>query len=160
MRGLPVGHRCEYAERMPTPAAILLALVGALNDSAEPYSFQVTGMTIVGQWDVLHAEYREHGEAGGVDETYRITVDINEKKGTYSVTERITDGWAAATAGEHRLRRLLSGLRPGGRTRGTDVSPAPTHPFATSRITEPLFAFLEGNGYSRRRGFPHGLLGR
>jgi hypothetical protein len=137
MRGLPVFGGPPYAERMTTPVALLLRHLPALNDPAAPYLFEVAGTTIVGSWDVVHTEYLELAEASSVDAKYRIIVELDEKKGCYEFTERAKGGGATAT-----------------------VAPALTYSFATSRITEPLFSFLEANGYSRKKGFFAGLFAR
>jgi hypothetical protein len=160
---------------MTTPLGILLSHVDALNDPTEPFSFEVKGKTIVGQWDIVHAQYLEFGEAGSVDKKYRITVELDEKKGTYVFTERTKDSGATATVGEDGKLGMSFGTKSfsgktssksfsfqsGGAYKTKDgVAPVLAYSFATSRIKEPLFTFLEANGYSRKKGFLSGLFNR
>jgi hypothetical protein len=160
---------------MTTPVATLLNHVPALNDPAEPYTFEVKSKTIVGSWDIVHAQYLEFGEAGSVDKKYRITVELDEKKGTYDFTERTKDSGATATTGSDGSVGLSFGTKSfsgksssksfsfqsGGAYKTKDgVSPVLAYSFSTSRIKEPLFTFLEANGYSRKKGFLSGLFNR
>ena len=125
--------------------------------------YAVSGQTIVGKWDVAHAAYLEFGAAGSADTRYLITVELNEKRGCYEFTERTSDDRTADRADTDRRARVVFGGRAfGGRAvmAGNGVTPALTHSFCTTRITEPLFTFLEGNGYSRKKGFLGGLFDR
>jgi hypothetical protein len=129
---------CLYGERMATSLTILLRLVTALNDPEEPYRFDVQGETIIGTWDVRRAVFEDFGEAGAVDLDYRVRVQLDEKKSTYTFTEHSTAGGVSATG----------------------AAPVLSHPYPTSRLTDPLFTFLEGNGYSRKKAFLSRLLPR
>ncbi|QNE48120.1 hypothetical protein F1C58_15255 [Glaciihabitans sp. INWT7] len=125
---------------MATSLTILLRLVAALNDPEEPYRFEVQGETIVGTWDVRRAAVEDVPDLGTVDWDYRLSVRLDENKSTYEFTE-------------HRGAGVVTATR---------AAPAPvhSHSYPTSRITDPLFTFLEGNGYSRKKAFLRRLLSR
>lgn len=125
---------------MATSLTILLRLVTALNDPEEPYRFEVQGETIIGTWDARRAAFEDLGDAGAMDLDYRVSVQLDEKKSTYTFTEHSTAGRVTA------IRAA--------------TAPVLTHSYPTTRITDPLFTFLEGNGYSRKKAFLSRLLPR
>ena len=160
---------------MTTPLAELLAAVPAINDPSEPFTFTVEGNTIVGTWDIVHAQFVQFDfSAGTVDKDYRIVVSFNEDKDTYEFTEtkndadssvRFNDGKISFGSSTSTFRGKSSGksfsFQAGGAYK-TDkgVSPTLTYSFETSRIKDPLFEFLKKNGWSRKKGLLGGLFNR
>ncbi len=73
---------------MTTPLAELLAQVPTLNDPAQPFVFEVKGNSLVGKWDIVRAKSLYPKEFKTIDKKYSITVDFDEKKGTYKYKDR------------------------------------------------------------------------
>ena len=161
---------------MTTPLAELLAAVPAINDPSEPFTFTVEGNTIVGTWDIVHAQFVQFDfSAGTVDKDYRIIVSFDTEKQTYDFTEHQTsttgslglDGDRVVGGGEKTFFKGKStsksfSFSAGGITKDEDgISAAPlVYSFETSRIKDPLFGFLEQHGWTRKKGFLGGLFGR
>ena len=160
---------------MTTPLAELLAAVPAINDPKEPFSFAVDGKTIVATWNIVHAQFVELDfSAGTVDKDYRIVVSFNEDKGTYEFAEtkheadssvKFEDGKISFGSSTSAFKGKSSGksfsFQAGGAYK-TDkgVSPVLMYTFETSRIKDPLFHFLEKNGWSRKKSLLGGLFNR
>jgi hypothetical protein len=162
---------------MTTSSADLLAAVPSINDPREPFVFTVEGDRIVGRWDIVKATtlYPTALEVQHVDEDYRIVVELDDGEGTYDFTEDRTsttgsadvDGDTLKLGGEKQFFRGKSTSKQfdvsfGGITKKDDeVTVAPlVYSFETSRIKEPLFAFLEQHGWERRQGFLGRLFNR
>ncbi|KAA1376304.1 hypothetical protein [Aeromicrobium fastidiosum] len=163
---------------MTTPIPDLLAAVPAINDPQEPFVFTVEGDRIIGAWDIVKATtlYPSALEVEHVDEDYRITVELDADKGTYDVTENRTsttgsadiDGDTLKLGGEKQFFSGKSTSKQfnvsfGGITKKDDepLTVAPlVYSFETSRIKDPLFAFLEQHGWKRKKGFLGGLFNR
>jgi hypothetical protein len=161
---------------MTTPLPQLLANVTSLNDPAEPFAFEATGRTaITGRWDIVHAQFVGLQSAGTIDEDYQIVVTLDEGKHTYDFTEkkRKTES-AVGDAGDGKVgmsfgTSTFSGkssskqfsFTAGDVNRTKDgLSPVLMYSFETSRIKEPLFTYLESNGWTRKKGFLSGLFNR
>jgi len=160
---------------MTTPLAELLAAVPAINDPSEPYTFTVEGDTIVGTWNIVHAQFVEFDfSAGTVDKDYRIVVAFNEDKDTYEFTEtknsadsalkfddgKITFGGSTSTFKGKSSSKSFSFQAGGVYKTDKGVSPSLSYSFETSRIKDPLFEFLKKNGWSRKKGLLGGLFNR
>lgn len=159
---------------MTTPLSELLAQVPTLNDPTEPYAFEAVGDTITGRWDIVHAKFLELRGVGTIDEDYVIVVEFDENKGTYDLTESKKESQSEVTADDGKVgfsfgKSTFSGkstsksfnFQAGGvynTPEGNSLTL--TYKFETSRIKEPLFTFLEGNGWTRKKGFLGGLFGR
>lgn len=115
---------------MCTPLAILLPLVAALNDPTKPCSFEVSGESIFAKCDTSHPGYDGRGSASPSG-NQRLRVSLNGKKSSY-VIARLDDN-------------------------GTGTLHVPVD---TSGVYEPLFTFLEGNGYCHKQTLLSTLLGR
>jgi hypothetical protein len=162
---------------MTTPIPDLLAAVPTINDPQEPFAFTVEGDRIVGAWDIVKATtlYPTALEVEHLDEDYRITVELDPEKGTYDFTENRTSTTGSADVDGDTLKlggqkQFFSGKSTskqfnfsfGGITKKDDeVTVAPlVYSFETSRIKEPLFAFLEQHGWKRKKTFLGGLFSR
>jgi hypothetical protein len=162
---------------MTTPVADLLAAVPTINDPQEPFVFAVEGDRIVGTWDIVKATtlFPVGLRLEDVDEDYRIVVELDADKGTYDFSEDRTsttgsadvDGDTLRLGGERQFFRGKSTSKQfnvsfGGITKkdgGITAAPL-AYSFETSRIKEPLFAFLEQHGWQRKKGFLSGLFNR
>lgn len=159
---------------MTTPLRALLAQVPTLNDPTEPFVFEAIGNTITGRWDIVHARFLDMSGGGTLDKDYVIVVDFDEKKGTYDFTESKHEsesnldvkGGTISFGGE---KKVFSGKMTGtsksftfGGVNQTDagISPVLSYEFETKRIKEPLFTFIEANGWERKKGFLGGLFSR
>lgn len=159
---------------MTTPLPELLARVTELNDPASPFVFHVEGERIVGTWDIAHVQYVALLGAGQLDQEYRIEVAFQPDDATYDVDEEHRTasfgGGVSPTGSFHlggqttwtkgRQKRFTAGAVAGAivnTPEGTGNAAAWT--FDTDRIKEPLFAFLERNGWQRRKGFFGRLFG-
>lgn len=156
---------------MATPIPELLAAVPSLNSEAEPFSFHVDGERIVGTWDIVKATSLYPTEVTHVDKDYRIVVELDPEKSTYDVTERSDETEASAGGGGFsaskdvfigkQSKKEFSFTFGGVNKTDEGVSMDPVaYSFETSRIKEPLFAFLEQHGWERKKGLLGRLFGR
>ena len=154
-----------------TPLDQLLAGVPALNDPKEPFAFSAEGNTIVGAWDIVKATTLYPTELESIDKKYRITVTFDQEKGTYDFNEVKTSSEGSVTAGGAGFQKdFFSGKSSskefsftfGGVSKTEDgITAAPlVYSFSTSRIKDPLFRYLEQNGWKRKKSLLGGLFGR
>ena len=147
---------------MTTPLKELLALVPSLNDPAQPFTFEVKGDSLVGKWDIVRAKSLYPKEFKTIDKKYSITVDFDEKKGTYKYKDREkssgmtvnggglsfgTSGFSGKTS-----KKEFSFELGGANITDEGISPVLAWSFDTSRIKTPLFAFLEQHGWKHKKG--------
>ena len=147
---------------MTTPLAELLAQVPTLNDSKQPFTFEVKGTEIVGKWDIVRAKTLYPKEFKTIDKKYSITVTFDEKKGTYKYKDREkssnasfgTGGSSVGTSGfSGKTSKKEFSFELGGITKTDEgLSPVLAWSFDTSRIKTPLFAFLAANGWKEKKG--------
>ncbi len=147
---------------MTTPLPELLAQVATLNDPAQPFTYTVKGNTIVGAWDIVRAESLYPTEFTTIDKKYSVTVEFDEKKSTYKYKDRdSSSGFSAGTGGFSFGSSGFSGKETKkefsfefGGVNKTDegISPVLAWSFDTTKIKTPLFAFLEKNGWTRKKG--------
>ena len=156
---------------MRTPPADLLAAVPSLNRDDQPFTYTVEGDRVVGTWDIVKATTLYPTELEHVDKDYRITVELDEEKGTFDFTERSSETTARADGdGVGGSKEVFIGKQSkkefsfsfGGVTKDEDgVTAAPVvYSFETSRIKDPLFTFLEQHGWERKKGLLGRLFGR
>lgn len=156
---------------MTTPLRDLLAAVPSLDNPAEPFTYAVEGDTVVGTWDIVRATSLYPDRLEHLDKDYSITVEFDEEKATYDFTERYSttsgdvDGGGASLSKstfKGKSSKKEFSFQFGGVNKtdeGTSVNPV-AYSFETSRIKEPLFAFLEQHGWKRKKGLLGGLFGR
>ncbi len=147
---------------MTTPLADLLAQVPALNDPALPFTYEVKGSSIIGKWDIVRAKSLYPSEFKTIDKKYSVTVDFDEKKGTYKYKDREKSSGMSVTGGglsfgtsgfSGKTSKKEFSFELGGINQTDDgVSPVLAWSFDTSRIKTPLFAFLEANGWTHKKG--------
>ncbi len=147
---------------MTTPLAELLAQVPTLNDPAQPFVFEVKGNSLVGKWDIVRAKSLYPKEFKTIDKKYSITVDFDEKKGTYKYKDREKSsgmtvnggGVSFGTSGfSGKTSKKEFSFELGGINKTDEgISPVLAWSFDTSRIKTPLFAFLEKNGWTHKKG--------
>jgi hypothetical protein len=157
-----VRERAGTVERMTTPLPELLAQVPALNDSTQPFTFEVQGDAIVGTWDIVRAQSLYPTEFATIDKSYSVTVEFNEGKGTYKYKDREkSTNSRAGTGGFSFGTSTFSGktskkefsFELGGINKTDEgISPVLAWSFDTSRIKTPLFAFLEQHGWKQKKG--------
>lgn len=147
---------------MTTPLNDLLAKVPTLNDPAQPFSYEVVGDTIVGRWDIVKAQSLHPTEFATIDKDFTVTVEFNESKGTFKSKdhERMSNS-SFGTGGFSMGSSTFSGKTTkkefsfefGGVNKTEEgVSPVLAWSFDTAKIKDPLFAFLESNGWKRKKG--------
>ena len=156
---------------MTTPVPDLLAAVPSLNDPGQPFTYAVEGGAIVGRWDIVKATSLYPDRVEHVDKDYAITVELDEEKGTFDFTERHSategdvDGDGASMSksvfiGKSSKKEFSFSFGGVNKTDdGVSLDPV-AYSFETSRIKEPLFAFLEQHGWKRKKGLLGGLFGR
>ena len=147
---------------MTTPLKDLLAQVPTLNDPAQPFTFEVDGDSIVGKWDIVRAKSLYPKEFKTIDKKYSITVDLDEKKGTYKYKDREKSSGMSVTSGglsfgtsgfSGKTSKKEFSFELGGINKTDEgISPVLAWSFDTSRIKTPLFAFLEANGWTHKKG--------
>src|SRR4051812_30873851 len=147
----------------PTPLAELLAKVPSLNSPNEPIVFEVDGDKLVAKWDVVRAKSLYPKEFRTIDKKFSVTVDfVDEKKGLYKSKDREkSSGASVGLGGASFGTSSFSGKKSeksfsfeiGGITKTDDgISPALAWSFDTARIKGPLYAFLEQNGWTKKKG--------
>ncbi|TFB75214.1 hypothetical protein E3O06_05095 [Cryobacterium glaciale] len=148
---------------MTTTVKDLLALVPSLNIDGEPYTFEAKGKTLVGQWDIVSAVSLYPTEAAAIDKKYKIIVSFDEKDGTYDYTEKQTSTSVSVNGGGLSFGTSTSSGKSSSKQASFEfgginktkngVSPVLAYSFSTSQIKTPLFAFLEQNGWTKKKGF-------
>lgn len=147
----------------PTPLAELLAKVPDLNNPNEPITFEVDGDKLVAKWDIVRAKSLYPKEFTTIDKKFSVTVDfVDEKKGLYKTKDREksssasigADGISFGTSSFAGKKSEKSFSFEFGGINKTDdgISPVLAWSFDTARIKGPLFAFLEQNGWTKKRG--------
>lgn len=147
---------------MTTPLKDLLAKVPTLNDLAQPFTYEVVGDTIVGKWDIVKAQTLYPTEFATIDREFTVTVEFNEGKGTFkSKDHEKTNNMSWGTGGFSVGSSTFSGkttkkefsFEIGGINKTEDgISPVLAWSFDTTKIQDPLFAFLEAEGWKRKKG--------
>lgn len=147
---------------MTTPKAELLAQVATLNDPANPFTYEVVGDTIVGSWDIVSARTLYPTEFATIDKKFSVTITLDEGKGTFKSKDRSSESTSSVSGGGMSFgTKSFSGQESskgfsfefGGASKTKDgVSPVVAYSWDTSKIKDPLFSFLEGHGYKRKKG--------
>lgn len=147
---------------MTTPLAELLAQVPSLNEPAQPFTYEVVGSTIVGRWDIVSAQTLYPTEFTTIDKDFTVTVEFNEGKGTFRSKDhestsgtQVTSGglsWGKSTFSGQQNKKEFSFTLGGATKTDEGVSPVLAWSWDTDKIKKPLFAFLEGNGWKRKKG--------
>ncbi len=151
---------------MTTPLKDVLALALALNDPANPFTYEVKGTKIIGKWNIVSAKSLYPTAYKQVDKKFQITVDLDEKKGTWKPTEKSSEGGASFEDGQLKLGGSVGGFSGksmskgasfefGGvnKKKGEDATLAPlVYSWDTAKIKKPLFDLLEANGWKRKKG--------
>ena len=88
---------------MTTPLKELLALALTLNDPNQPFTYTVKGNSIIGKWNIVSAKSLYPTEYKSVDKKFQITVDLDEKKGTWKPKEKTSDSGASIGGGGIKL---------------------------------------------------------
>jgi hypothetical protein len=147
---------------MPTPLTELLAQVPSLNDPTQPFTYEVDGDRIVGKWDIVRAQSLYPTEFATIDKSFSVTVEFDEKKGTFKSRDHEkasnssfgTGGFSigSSTFSGKTTKKEFSFELGGINKTDEGISPVLAWSFDTSRIKDPLFAFLETNGWKRKKG--------
>jgi hypothetical protein len=147
---------------MTTPLADLLAQVPTLNDPAQPFTYTVKGDTIVGAWDIVRAKSLYPTEFKTIDKKFSVTVEFDEKKGTWKSKDRAKSSGMTVNGGgvsfgtdsfSGKKNEKSFSFELGGVNKTKDgISPVLAWSFDTSKIKQPLFAFLEANGWAKKKG--------
>ena len=147
---------------MTTPLAELLAKVPSLNVPDQPFTYEVDGDRIVGSWDIVKAKSLYPAEFSTIDRKFSVTVEFDEKKGTWKSKDRdSTSGVSVNSGGLSWGKSGFSGQKSeksfsfefGGVNKTEDgISPVLAWSFDTELIKKPLFDFLEANGWKQKKG--------
>jgi hypothetical protein len=147
---------------MTTPLAELLAKVPSLNVDGQPFTYTVDGDKIVGSWDIVKAKSLYPTEFKTIDKKFSVTVEFDEKKGTWKSKDRdSTSGVSVNSGGMSWGTSGFSGKKSeksfsfefGGVNKTEDgIAPVLAWSFDTARIKKPLFDFLEANGWKQKKG--------
>ena len=147
---------------MTTPLADLLSQVPSLNDPAQPFTFEAVGDEIVGKWDIVRAQTLYPNEFATIDKKYSVTVTLDERKGTYKYKDRESSSefaatgkglsWGTSSFSGKTSKKEFSFEFGGVSKTDEGISPVLAWSFDTSRIKQPLFAFLEANGWKQKKG--------
>ena len=147
---------------MTTPLAELLAKVPQLNVDGQPFSYAVEGDKIVGTWDIVKAKSLYPTEFTTIDKKFSVTVEFDEKKGTWKSKDRdSTSGMQVNSGGLSWGKSGFSGQKSeksfsfefGGVSKTDEgITPVVAWSFDTAHIKKPLFDFLEANGWKHKKG--------
>lgn len=151
---------------MTTPLKDMLALALTLNDPKQPFTYVVKGNSIIGKWNIVSAKSLYPKEYKQVDKKFQITVDLDEKKGTWKPKEKTSDSSGSISGGGIKLGGSVGGfsgkssdkgfsMEFGGvnKKKGEDATLAPlVYSWDTAKIKKPLFDLLEANGWKRKKG--------
>jgi len=153
-----------YARTMTTPLPELLAKVATLNDPKNPFTYEVKGNTIVGKWDIVSAKSLYPKEFKTIDKKFSITVELDEKKGTWKAKEKSKESGGSVSGGgisfgtssntfSGKSTNKSFGFELGGINKTKDgVSPILSWSFDSAKIKGPLFDLLEANGWTKKKG--------
>lgn len=147
---------------MTTPLPELFTQVPTLNRPDVPILYSAEGDTIVARWDVVNAQTLYPTEFETIDRDFRVVVTFDEKKGTYKSKDHDTQvtssagrgglSWGASTFSGKKSGKSFT-LKLGGVTNTPEgITPVLAWSFDTARIKDPLFAFLEQHGWTKKRG--------
>ena len=147
---------------MTTPLPELLAQVATLNDPAQPFAYEVVGETIVGRWDIVKAQSLYPNEFETIDREFTVTVEFNQGKGTFKSKDQETSSnvqghsgglsWGRSTFSGQTTKKEFSFTFGGVHNTEDGVSPVLAWSFDTDKIKDPLFSFLEAEGWKRKKG--------
>jgi hypothetical protein len=148
---------------MTTPLKDLLVQAATVNDNPnEPITWEVKGDKLIAKWDIVRAKSLYPKEFKTIDKKFSVTVEFDQKKGTYKTKDREkSSGASIGTGGISFGSDSFSGKKSGkefsfefGGINKTDegISPVLAWSFDTARIKKPLFAFLEQHGWKRKKG--------
>jgi len=156
--------RGQYSFAMTTPLPELLAEVATLNDPANPFTYEVDGDKIVGKWDIVRAQSLYPTEFSKIDKKFSVIITLNEGKGTWKPRETdsegglqvdgdgISLGGSVGSFSGKRTQKSFSFEFGGINNTKDGLSPVLAWSFDSDKIKKPLFAFLEENGWKRKKG--------
>jgi len=156
--------RGQYSFAMTTPLPELLAKVATLNDPANPFTYEVDGDKIVGKWDIVRAQSLYPTEFSTIDKKFSVIITLNEGKGTWKPRETdsesglqvdgdgISLGGSVGSFSGKRTQKSFSFEFGGINNTKDGLSPVLAWSFDSDKIKKPLFAFLEENGWKRKKG--------
>src|SRR5690606_29966901 len=117
--------------------------------------YAAEGDTIVARWEVVSAQTLYPTEFATIDRDFSVTVTFDPKKGTYKSKDRETQSqgslgsgglsWSTGGFSGKKTGKSFS-LTPEG------LTPVLAWSFDSARIKQPLFAFLEQHGWTKKRG--------
>ena len=144
------------------PLKELLAKVPSLNDPTQPFSYAVKGDKIIASWDIVSAKTLYPTEFATIDKKFSVTVELDEKKGTFKSKDRSSDTESSVGAGGLSWgTNSFSGkssskgfsVEFGGVSKTKDgLTPVLAYSWDTAKIKKPLFDLLEANGWTRKKG--------
>ena len=95
---------------MTTPLKDTLALALALNDPTQPFTYEVKGNTIIGKWNIVSAKSLYPTQYKQVDKKFQVSVDLDEKKGTWKPKEKSSDSGASFNDGKISIGGSVGGF--------------------------------------------------
>lgn len=147
----------------------MLPQIVTLNVPDQPFSFYAQGNQIIGWWDIAKVTSLFPAQAGQVDQTYRLTVTLNEGRGTFDYNEtRSSATWGAGYTDEgfpvhgaarssgKRIEKTFSftfGRGEKDHAGAEDARPAVTqvpYCFKQEEIKGPLFEWLQTHGWNHQ----------
>lgn len=160
---------------MPTPLPEMLPQIVSLNLPTEPFSYYAQGNQIIGWWDIVKATTLYATEVEHIDKSYRLTVTLDERSGTYDYQDFSTEvearagftedgfaiggekSWSSGKSIKKEAGFSFGGFgssSTGGKDPEVGFQPV-VYSFETSRIKDPLFTWLNSHGWKHK-----GLLGK
>jgi len=143
-----------------------LAQVETLNSNDNPFAYTVEGNQIVGKWKITDSRWFAPTAITDREEKYEIRVTLNDD-GTFKSDETKDEssisvglngihGEASTFKGKRVQKSIRFGI--GGEKDGSNGIGLNSYSFDTSKIKDPLFGFLEAQGW-KKKGFFANLFG-
>lgn len=143
-----------------------LRAVQSLNKPEQPFLYRVDGNTIIGEWKYLDAEWVAPLAAGHVDQSFKIVVTLDEASHTYTSKDNETKNFSKISIGiggidarkesdffSGKMKKIEFGGGLGKANQPQNKSKVSEHlykyNFKTSEIKQPLFDFLEQQGWKK-----------
>ena len=151
---------------MATEINATLAQVETLNNDNNPFAYSVENNQIVGKWKITDSRWFAPGSITDREEKYELRVTLNDD-GTFKPTEtkdesafQVSINGVSASKSTFKGHSTQKSARfgIGGEKDGSNGIGVNSYSFDTSKIKDPLYTYLESQGW-KKKGFFANLFG-
>lgn len=153
-----------------------LAAVESLNKPEQPFSYRIEGNQIIGEWKYLDATWAAPLAAGNIDKEFKVVISFDEVARTFTYKDqqsqsksgfslnplsgdislgKSSEGFSGHKAGKEFGFSFGKAKQPQNQT--PVGGPTYQYKFDTSELKEPLFNFLNQNGWQKGKS---GIFGK